>query len=161
MAGFADKNSINPWFVALADHCLQKGSLTMIQPTIALSAPSGRQERRVLAQRYHIDTIVTSHQPGNVNMSQDTGINESIVIIRAHEGMKPSTRIVNLDRLPMDESEVGELHRVLLNCRVGQLADGWGEVSYWPPGRIADGDWTACLWRSPELQRLLPSLPAT
>ena len=43
MDDFTDKNSIGPLFVALADRCLQKqaGILAMINPTIALCAPSG------------------------------------------------------------------------------------------------------------------------
>ena len=57
---FADKNSIGPLFVALADHCEKRsdGILTMINPTIALSAPSGLNERRILAERYQIHTVL-------------------------------------------------------------------------------------------------------
>ncbi len=82
MRGFADKNSIGPLFVALADHCLNQddGVMTMINPTIALCAPSGQAERMLLAQRYHIHTVLTCHQPGQVNMSQQAGLNESVII---------------------------------------------------------------------------------
>ena len=34
---------------------------------------------------------------------------------------------------------------------MGEIANGWGEVSYWPAERIAQGDWTAAIWRSPML----------
>ena len=56
----------------------------MINPTIAVTTPSGQRERLTLAQRYHIHTVLTSHQPQNVNMSQHTAINESIVVMRRH-----------------------------------------------------------------------------
>ena len=81
--GFADKNSIAPLFVALADKCVgnEDGILTMVLPTIALSNPSGLGERQILAQRWHIHTVLTCHQPGNVNMSQGTSINESVVVM--------------------------------------------------------------------------------
>ena len=88
MDDFVDKNSLAPLFVALADHSLEKqdGTLTMVHPTIALSNPSGQQERRILAQRFHIHTIVTCHQPSNINLSQNTNINESIIVARRHDG---------------------------------------------------------------------------
>ena len=87
LMGFVDKNSIRPLFVGLADHCLEQsdGVLTMISPTIALTAPSGQRERLALAQRFHIHTVLTSHQPQNINMSQHTSINESIVVMRRHD----------------------------------------------------------------------------
>lgn len=152
---FADKNSIGPLFVGLADHCEERsdGTLTMINPTIALTAPSGLQERLTLAQRFHIHTIVTSHQPRNINLSQNTSINESVVVMRRNSGPKPPTRFINLDRLPLDDDEVADFHRCLTDCEEGSMANGWGEVSYWPAERIEDGDWTPAIWRSPTLAR--------
>ena len=150
---FADKNSIRPLFVGLADHCIERsdGALTMITPTIALTAPSGQRERLALAQRFHIHTVLTSHQPQNINMSQHTSINESIVVMRRHAGPKPPTRFINLDRMPADDSEVADFHRCLLDCEEGLMTNGWGEVSEWPSERIESGDWTSGAFRSPEL----------
>ena len=157
LIGFSDKNSIRPLFTALADHAQKRhdGVVTMINPTIALSSISGLKERQILAQRFHIHTVVTCHQPGNVNMSQHTGINESIIVLRRHGSDGPlsrfSTRFVNLDRFPVDETEVEDLHRSLRECAEGPMANGWGEVTYWPAERIKEGDWTAAIWRSPVL----------
>lgn len=39
----------------------------------------------------------------------------------------------------------------LENCKEGELPKDWGEISYWPRERIERGDWTAAIWRSPEL----------
>ena len=152
---FADKNSIGPLFVALADQCLREpeGILAMINPTIALCAPSGMDERRILAERYHIHTILTCHQPSNINMSQHTNVNESIIVMRRHKGPKLPTRFVNLDRLPADERQVNEMHQALLKCQEGEIGDGWGVVSHWPAESIESGDWTAAIWRSPRLAK--------
>ena len=154
LADFVDKNSLRPLFMTLADKCLASSQsiLTYISPTIALSAPSGQEERIVVAQRYHIQTVLSCHQPGYVNLSQGTGINESVVVaVRHDDGPKPPTRIVNLDRMPIDEAEVADLHECLARCEQGAIPNGWGEVSYWPSERIQAGDWTAAIWRSPQL----------
>ena len=150
---FVNTNSIAPLFVALADKCAQQEGavLTMLNPTTALSNPSGLNERRILAQRWHIDTVLSCHQPGQVNLSQNTGINESVIVAKRHNGPKPPTRFINLDRLPVDESEVADLYRCLADCEQGLIPDGWGEVSHWPAELIEAGDWTPAIWRSPEL----------
>jgi len=151
---FVDRNSIRPLFVGLADHCVERsdgGILTMINPTIALTTPSGQQERLALAKRFHIHTVLTSHQPQNINLSQHTAINESIVVMRRHAGEKPPTRFINLDRMPTDEGEAADFHGCLLDCGEGLINNGWGEVSYWPARRIEQGDWTPAIWRSPVL----------
>ena len=153
MIDFTDKNSIGPLFVALADLCLKAdaGVMAMLKPTVALTAFSGRSERRVLARRFHIQTVLTSHQPSQINLSQNTNINESIVVAKRHEGPKPPTRFISLDRMPTDETEVADLHKALSSCDEGTIADGWGIASYWPSERMEEGDWTPAVWRSPDL----------
>ena len=154
LADFVEKNSIAPMFVALADKCIpaEDGVLAMIHPTIALSNPSGIEERLILAQRYHIHTILTCHQPGQMNLSQHTSIHESIIVMRRYNaGPKPPTRFINLNRMPLDDGEVAELHHCLAQCDNGSIPEGWGEVSDWPAERIEAGDWTPAIWRSPEL----------
>ena len=153
MDDFVDKNALRPLFVALGDKCLgtQDGQMTMVMPTIALSAPSGLHERIVLAQRFHIHTVVTIHHPSNINVSQNTTINESILVAKRHQGSNPPSRFISLDRLPSDEDEVEDLHRRLSVCERGQIENGWGEVSFWPTDRMESGDWSPAIWRSPEL----------
>ncbi len=153
LQGTGDKNSIRPLFVTLADHCIQQeeGVLAMINPTVALCAPSGQRERQLLAQRYHIHTVLTCHQPGQTNMSQQTNINESIIVAKRYSGKKPPTRFVNLDKMPLTDGEVEDLHIQLSKCSEGEIENGWGEVSLWPADRMVAGDWTPAIWRSPVL----------
>ena len=153
MEDFVDKNALGTLFVALADRCLEAstGILIMIHPTIALTNPSGQYERKVLAQRYHIHTVLTGRWPREFTLSQNVEIDECMVIAVRHVGSRPSTRFIQLDRMPHDEDEVSELHQALIACRDGQLADGWGEVSHWPTERIEAGDWTPAIWRSAQL----------
>lgn len=153
MGDFVDKNALEPLFTALADRCLnrQEGVMTMVTPTVALCATSAQNKRRILAQRFHIHTVVTSHQPQSINLSQHTSINESIVVMRRHAGPKPPTRFINLDKMPVSDGEVADFHRCLLACEEGSVSNGWGEVSYWPAKHIEAGDWTPAIWRSSTL----------
>ena len=84
-------------------------------------------------------------------MSQGTGMHESILVLKRHRGPKPPTRFVHLDRMPMDEDQLEDLHRCLSKCDEGTLNNGWGEVSKWSATRIETGNWTAGVWRSPKL----------
>ncbi len=153
LTGFVNKNALRPLFVALSDRCLHgtRGILTMINPTVALSSTSGLHARRILAQRYHIHTVLTCHQPGQGNMSQNTNINESLIVAKRHDGPKPPTQFINLDRWPMNDTEVADLHDCLARGMSGLIPNGWGEVSTWPTERIETGDWTPAIWRSPVL----------
>ena len=153
LKNFGSRNTVRPCFVMLADRLLPEdtGTLTMINPTIALSAPSGLNERRILAERYHIHTVLTGRWPREFTLSQNVEVDECMVIAMRHNGVRPPTRFVHLDRMPSDEDEVAELHQALRDAPTGLLADGWGEVSEWPAERMAEGDWTPAIWRSREL----------
>ena len=153
LADFVDKNSLAPLFVGLAEKCATGagGVLTMINPTVVLCNPSGVEERRILAQRYHIHTVLTGRWPREFILSQNVEIDESIIVATRNRDDKTPTRFVQLDKMPIGDIEVDDLHRYLLECPQGQIADGWGEVSYWPAERIEAGDWTPAIWRSPEL----------
>ena len=153
MDGFVDKNSIQPLFVALADNIVERsdGILTMVSPTIAFTAPAGLQMRLTLAERFHIHTVLTGRWPREFSLSQNVEIDESIIVATRSEGNQDPTRFVHLDRMPIDEDEVADLHQCLARCPTGLIANGWGEVSQWPAERIAAGDWTPAIWRSREL----------
>ena len=102
LENFVDKNALEPLFTALADRCVRdaSGVLTMINPTVALCGTSALNKRRIFAQRFNIHTVLTCHQPGQTNMSQNTSINESIIVAKRHNGAKHATRFISLDRMP-------------------------------------------------------------
>ena len=153
LKNFGSRNTVAPCFVMLADLLLPDdiGTLTMINPTIALSAPSGLMERCILAKRYHIHTVLTGRWPREFTLSHNVEVDECMVIAVRHDGIRPPTRFVHLDRMPRDEDEVSELHQALSGAPTGLLGDGWGAVSEWPAERMVEGDWTPAIWRSSEL----------
>ena len=154
--GVLDKSSIRPMFEALSECCLaaDPGSvLAMISPTIITTNTSAAGMRPWMTERLHVHTILTCHDPRNVNLSQDTSINESLFVFRRRnpeEGTHP-TRIIALDRFPADTGEVDDLCDAVDACKEGVLANGWGEISLCPAERIATGDWSAAAIRSPQL----------
>ncbi len=153
LADFLDKNSLGPRFAALADLCLDRseGVFATVIPTTALTNTSGLLERLELARRFHIHTILTCHQETDVALSQQSTLSESIVALRRADPPPPATRVISLDRLPADHGEAEQLFDTLGACETGALLHGWGEVSLWPAERVVAGDWSAALWRSPEL----------
>ena len=149
------KSSIGTLFEMLPDKVIdENGVFTMLTPTIALTNHASAEKRITLAKRFHVHTILTVHCPGDINLSQDCAINESIIILQRNcsTSQKP-TRFINLDRFPNKSYAVEDFHKFLLelNGQPGQLRCEWGEVSHWPRERIQKGDWTPAIWRSPEL----------
>ena len=145
LENFVSRRAVRPLFVALAERLVTQdsGIMTMLNPTILFSATSGRQERRILAQRFHIHTVLTSHQPRQINFSQNTSIYESIVVARRHEGPRPPTRFISLDKMPLNEEDVKDFHHSLAGSTDGFIPNGWGVVSEWPAQRIESGNWTS------------------
>ena len=138
MDDFVDKNSIRPLFAALAERCLDSktGIMTTVLPTIALTAISGQQERRILSERFHIHTVLTGRWPREFTLSQNTEIDESIIVALRRKGPKPPTRLIHLDKMPVDESEVDDFHQCLTVCEKGSIANGWAKCHIGPKSAL-------------------------
>ena len=138
-----DQTSVRTFFSPLADALLKKDSsatLAKVVPTTALTGQSGVQERRFLAQRFQIETVITSHDPERVCFSENTTIHESLIIARRPSEERKSTRFVSLARMPSDTHEA-ILLADLINR--GESLEAWGSEVDWPRYRVGKGDWTA------------------
>ena len=128
------------------------GTLAAVLPLVGATDVSGLGMRSYLARRYHIDTIVTSHDPERIYFSENTNIGEMLLICRrwpdSHKP-KPPTRVVNLAVNPPTPSDAISVAWAIENGRVeGQ---GYGTVQEWPESRIAAGKWGAVQFLSPYL----------
>ena len=107
-----DANSVSTFFTPLVNALLHKdrGVLGMIRPTTACTSTSGVAERRYLAKHFHIDTIVTSHDPKHPNFSVNTAIHESLLVCRRRiDGTSDKPTIfISLHKMPRTQSEVAE-----------------------------------------------------
>ena len=107
-----DMNSVRTFFTPLADALLNQeaGVLGTVLPTTACTSTSGIEERKFLAERFHIDMIVTSHDPKYPNFSVATSIHESLLICRrmTKNERAQSTSFVALNHMPRTPVEAAD-----------------------------------------------------
>jgi hypothetical protein len=73
-------------FLYLADMRLRKnGKLCFVLPKGLLSGTSWFLARVLLAERYHVQYIVVSYEPGNYNFSHSTSLSECLVVAQRTE----------------------------------------------------------------------------
>ena len=138
-------NSISTFFTPLADQLLRqkRGVLAKVLPATACVGTSGDSERRFLAERFHVERIVTSHDPKRINFSENTGIHESLLICRRRSGSAqvPPTEFISLRRMPAAAKEALDAADAIAAGR-----DTWGNRTFWPAARVQAGDWTPAQW---------------
>jgi len=108
--------------------------------------------RRRLASEFHVDKVVTSHDPERIYFSENTNIGEMLVLCRrwpGGKGLKPPTKVVNLARNPATPAEAISVAWAIENGTVE--SQGYGTVQEWPESRIAVGNWDAVQFLSPYL----------
>ncbi len=162
MAGYViSVNSISTFFTPLADRLLGKknGTLVKVMPVTACIGVDGLEERKFLADRFHVECIITSHDPKHPNFSYATSIHECLMVCRRYNGdVKPPTKFVSLYRMPKNAEEAIEAADAITNGYVRS----WGSVVQWPIERMVAGDWSPAQWwnvRMVEVVRNLETSP--
>ena len=142
--GLIDTNSISTFFTPLIDRVLQEeGVLAKILPMTACTATSGLEERRFLASRFWIKYVVMCHDPKNINLSQETNINECLLIgTRGGAGKGRATTFVNLSRYPFNTDDV----RAIAVAVRERNFEAIGRATEWPADRVEAGDWSPVQW---------------
>ena len=158
MAGHASS------FTILADRMvIPGGRIALVLPVTALFGESWREVRQMLASRYEIEFVVSSHDPALLSMSYDTAIAEALLVARRiREGENPSGRgrFVNLWRAPYQETDALALVRAVNTTAATPVlrSDGppvggsplviggeqWGEII---DGPVGEEPWSAARWR--------------
>ena len=138
-------NSIQTFFTPLAEKLLRtEGAfLATVVPVTVCTGAAALPQRRFLAERFHIERIVTTHDPRRIAFSENTSIHESLLICRRRpRGDRPPTEFVSLRKMPDTPDEAIEIAEAVA---AGQAAD-WGQVCLWPADRVQAGDWTPAQW---------------
>jgi len=155
-------------FTVLADRLVKPGGrVALVLPVTALAGESWRRVRAMLANRYAIELVISSHDPDLRSMSFDTHIAEVLLLARR---LRPSERpprrgvFVNLWRAPRRETDALALANAINDAAdyplhesdgppIGGIPllvggkepeDQWGELL---DGPVDDGPWTASRWK--------------
>ncbi len=156
-----DSNSISTFFTPLADRLLdpERGVLARVLAVTECTSVSVANVRKFLADRFHVERIITSHDPKRVNFSYKTGIHECLMICRRHngEGAKPPTEFVSLRRMPKNAKEAVEAADAIANG----VAEDWGSTCWWPTERVSAGDWTPVQWYDDNMAETIHELEAS
>ena len=154
-----DQTSVRTFFTPLAEVLLKNSSASFasVVPTTALTSASGIPERKFLAERFQIETIVTSHDSKRINFSENTSIHESLVIARRPAAERTATRFVSLKRMPHDTHEA-----ILLSDLINRRhpLGSWGAEHSWPWPRVREGDWSAAQFYDGALANAVHDLAA-
>ena len=141
-------------FLLLADYInkADTGAIAAVLPLVTATNASSFETRRHLGNRYHIEIIVSSHDPERIYFSENTDIGEMLLICRTWNtgnGQKPPTKVVNLARNPATSAEAMAVAWAIGNGTV--VSQNYGTVQEWPADMIAAGDWGAVQFLSPYL----------
>ncbi len=151
--GVVTTNSIGTFFTPIADLLLKETNavLAKVIPTTACTNTSGMAERKFLAKRFQIETVITSHDPRRPNFSENTAIHESLLICRRRIGNNDRsdrpTRFVALRRMPSTPKEAVEAVDAIHVCDTRK----WITVYEQDATRVGEGDWRPCQFLDPEL----------
>ena len=150
-------------FLLLANHLnkADTGAIAVVLPLAGITDKAGREIRRFLGNRYHVDTIVSSHDPNRIFFSENTNIGEILVICRRwnSDRPKPPTRVVNLAKNPSTPLEA--LDTAARIGRAGGAASRDFTVQQVDSARIQSGDWFAVNFLSPFLVEAYRTLKET
>ncbi len=139
-------------FLVLANKIIKpsSGILASVLPLVTATNASSLNIRKFLAERYHVETIITSHDPERIYFSENTNIGEMLLVCRRwSSGMeKPPTEIINLHVNPATPAEAIGVAQAIRQRKTESIR---GTVQKWPASRIAEGNWGAVQFLSPYL----------
>ena len=155
-------------FVALADRWLKpKGRLAFVLPAALASGEAWADTRQLIASRYHLETVVSSHDAERFNFSENTDLSELLFIARK---LKPKekpglTTYISLWRNPRSIHEAIDLANRIVQIHEPVTIKGSGITTIsGPSGKLgeitstpaASGEqnWTGALFAQTELLRV-------
>ena len=141
----ADLTSYGSMFCDLGEHLcnLDKGTLALVYPLTGAAASSALKVRKLLAQWFHIEWVIYSHDPKRPWFSENTTIDEMLIVARRPDTthkvrQKPPTKFVCLRRNSQQTTDATALATAL---REGTLDPAIGTISEWPAERMSVGEW--------------------
>ena len=138
-----DYNAIATFFGPLADLLLDKkrGGCGLVSSTTSWLGASVRYQRRLLTKRFDVECVITNHNPSKPNFSENTDINESLVVLRRKsKSIKKQTKFVSMLHFPKSIDEAIEYSRNIEDSEVSN----WGSISVVDSASINEEPWIRC-----------------
>jgi hypothetical protein len=159
-------------FVALADKWLKPdGRLAFVLPAALASGEAWGDTRRLIAEKYHLETVISSHDAERPNFSENTDLSEILFIARKRSGDEPKARTnyISLWRNPRSIHEALDLANRINQVNLPVTVEGSGLTTIsGPNGKLgemislpgANGkeNWTGALFAQSELLRVCCAL---
>ncbi|MFM8330987.1 MAG: hypothetical protein ACKN9T_04810 [Candidatus Methylumidiphilus sp.] len=153
-------------FVAVADmHLKVGGRLAFVLPIALASGEAWAETRKLIADKYHLETVIVSHDANRPNFSENTELSEILFIARKLKaGEKPeSTVYMNLWNNPSSIHEALDMAERIRSSKPAKL-EGSGFVSVKGlkgkigeivsmPAAVGAGNWTGMMFSQTELLR--------
>ena len=138
------KMSIGPFFTPLTTAILSKGNgkLAKVLPATACTSENGRAERQYLANNFHIEMVVTSHDPKHINFSENTSIHECLLIGKRSADNNQPTRFIQLAAYPSDAKQAEQLIAAIETHQPGD----WYSETLWPADKVRQGNFSPVQW---------------
>jgi hypothetical protein len=172
-------------FIALADKLLKPGGrLAFVLPAAVASGEAWGESRKLIADRYHLETVVASHDADRPNFSENTDLSEILFIARKLGSREKArdTTYVNLWRNPHSIHDAIDLANRIEHAgkptsvaargftSIQGTTEKLGEIVSIPAAKD-EGNWTGALFAQTELLRIawhlergtlqVPGLPST
>ena len=162
-------------FLVLADRLINPGgTIAFVLPATSLFGEQWKGIRQMLAERYSVDFVVSSHAPESTSLSFDTSIAEILLVARklkADEESSGRARFINIWRPLNQETEALALTKVINSLASVPVirSDGppmggtplmvggeqWGEIV---DGPVGTDSWTAARWKNAATNQFARSL---
>ena len=139
-------------FLVLANHIAsdEGGVIASVLPLATATNASSLDIRKYLANNFHIEFIITSHDLARSYFSENTTISDMLLVCHpwTSECDKPYTNVINLYENPATPAAAISLAKDLIQ---GKRENIKGSVQAWPSKRIDEGNWGAVQFLSPYL----------
>ncbi len=159
-----DLTNVRSFFTPLAERLLNRfhGVLATVVPTTACTSNSGFKERLFLSKRFHIERVITSHDPHYPAFAHNTKINTSLIVCRRYneENRNRPTQFISLAKVPKSTGAADSLVKALLYSDIDPdvLTNKKNPVfslTSWPKEDVVQGNWSPTQWYDPDLPYLV------
>lgn len=125
------------------------GRMALILPKALLSGVSWRPTRKLIEDSYHLEYIISSHDPTKWNFSESTNLSEILLLAKKTNGNSLSGRVcaVNLWRNPATIFEALAIAHILYKNNAPDILSGQGALEL-IVGKEKFGEVTSISWTS-------------